>query len=86
MKNKILSSLEEASTKIKDLKKKKKKIVHCHGVFDVIHLGHINHFKSAKSQGDILIITVTADEYVNKGPNRPIFTLQMRMELLSLRI
>ena len=83
MKNKILSSLEEASTKIKDLKKKKKKIVHCHGVFDVIHLGHINHFKSAKSQGDILIITVTADEYVNKGPNRPIFTLQMRMELLS---
>ena len=83
MRNKILSSLEEASTKIKELKKKKKKIVLCHGVFDVIHLGHINHFKSAKSQGNILIVTVTADEYVNKGPNRPIFTLQMRMELLS---
>ncbi len=33
--------------------------------------------------GDILIVTVTADQYVNKGPNRPIFELQKRMEMLS---
>ena len=31
--------------KLKDFKKNKKKIVLCHGVFDLVHLGHIKHFK-----------------------------------------
>ncbi|OUV61135.1 MAG: hypothetical protein CBC82_07275 [Cellvibrionales bacterium TMED122] len=83
MNKKIIPNIKEASFKIKALKKKNKKIIHCHGVFDVIHLGHINHFKKAKSLGDILIVTVTADEFVNKGPNRPIFPLDIRMELLA---
>ncbi len=83
MKKKILSDLNEARSVIKNLKKNKKKIIHCHGVFDVIHLGHINHFKKSKSLGNILIVSVTSDEYVNKGPNRPIFSLDVRMELLS---
>ena len=34
--------------KLQNLKNKKKKIVLCHGVFDLLHLGHIEHFKSAK--------------------------------------
>lgn len=83
MNKKILSDLSEASSLIKILKKNKKKIIHCHGVFDVIHLGHIRHFKKSKSLGDILIVSVTSDDYVNKGPNRPIFPLEIRMELLS---
>ncbi len=83
MQKKMISNLKEAGLKIRSLKKKNKRIVHCHGVFDVIHLGHINHFKKAKSLGDILVVTVTADEFVNKGPNRPIFPLDVRMELLS---
>ncbi|MBT6225868.1 MAG: adenylyltransferase/cytidyltransferase family protein, partial [Candidatus Scalindua sp.] len=35
-----------------------KKVVHCHGVFDLIHIGHIKHFQEAKSMGDILVVTL----------------------------
>ena len=48
-----------------------------------MHIGHINHFKEAKKLGDILIVTVTQDKYVNKGPNRPIFSLNTRMESIA---
>ena len=79
---KIISS-EDLPKKIKFLKKKKKKIVLCHGVFDIIHAGHISHFKSAKKFGDILIISVTTDKFVNKGFNRPMFDLSNRKKILS---
>lgn len=59
------------------------KIVHCHGVFDLLHIGHIRHFEQAKSLGDILIVTVTPDKYVNKGPHRPAFTERLRVEAVA---
>ena len=65
------------------LKKKKKKIVLCHGVFDLLHLGHIKHFEEAGTFGDVLVVTITPDEYVNKGPNRPAFTTALRLEALA---
>ena len=45
----------------------------CHGVFDLFHIGHLNHINEAKKLGDILIVSVTTDKYVNKGPGRPFF-------------
>ena len=54
-------------------KKNGKKVVMCHGVFDLLHLGHIKHFEKAKSLGDILVVSITADKFVNKGPGRPAF-------------
>ena len=69
--------------KIKRLKLKKKKIILCHGVFDLIHLGHIKHFKSAKNFGDFLIVSLTADKYIKKGPGRPIFNQNQRLEFLK---
>ena len=68
---------------LKKLKNSKKKIVMCHGVFDLYHVGHLNHFKEAKTYGDILIVSVTSDKYVNKGPGRPYFNLSQRLEILS---
>ena len=65
------------------LKHKNKKIVLCHGVFDVIHIGHIEHFEQAKKKGDILIVSITADKFVNKGPNRPAFNQNIRLKALS---
>ena len=59
------------------------KIVHCHGVFDLIHLGHIRHFKSAKIYGDILVISITDDQFVNKGPKRPYNTASDRALMLA---
>ena len=60
-----------------------KKIVLCHGVFDLLHIGHIKYFENAKTAGDILIVTITPDRYVNKGPNRPAFPEQLRCEAIA---
>jgi len=58
-------------------------IVHCHGVFDILHYGHLLHLQSAKQYGDILVVTVTPDRYVNKGPGRPRFSEQKRSAMLA---
>ncbi len=60
-----------------------KRIVHCHGVFDVLHAGHLAYFQSAKKMGDTLVVTLTADEFVNKGPGRPYFNSRVRTEMLA---
>ena len=60
-----------------------KKIGMVHGVFDVIHIGHIKYFQEAKKHCDYLIASVTADKFVNKSPNKPIFNETQRIELLE---
>jgi len=65
------------------LKQQGKTIVQCHGVFDLIHPGHIRHLRSAKKYGDILIVTITGDKFVHKGPGRPIFNEHLRSEVLA---
>ena len=55
----------------------------CHGVFDLFHIGHLDYLKFAKQKCDILVVSVTADKYVNKGPGRPFFNLKKRIELLK---
>ncbi|HSX38026.1 MAG TPA: PfkB family carbohydrate kinase [Chlamydiales bacterium] len=59
------------------------KIVQCHGVFDLLHPGHIRHFKIAKEQGDKLVVSLTPDRFVNKGPGRPVFTESLRLESIA---
>ncbi len=78
-----IKSLAELQPLIAGLKKDRKKIVHCHGCFDIIHIGHIKHFHEAKQQGDILIVTVTPDRFINKGPGRPLFTETVRVQALA---
>ncbi len=60
-----------------------KKIVQCHGVYDVLHAGHLSYFHSAKQFGDILVVTITSDRYVNKGPGRPYFTAKVRASMIA---
>lgn len=59
------------------------KVVLCHGVFDLLHMGHVRHLEAARREGSLLIVTVTADKCVNKGPDRPVFTEQLRSEMLA---
>ena len=82
IKNKILplESLKKISS---ENKKNKKKIIHCHGTFDLLHAGHYRHFQDSKNLGDILFVTVTADKYINKGPGRPIFNQYLRAEMIA---
>src|SRR5436190_1757008 len=72
--NSKILSLDELARVVAGLQRAGKVVVQCHGVFDLMHIGHIRHFESAKRLGDVLIVTVTPDRYVNKGPNRPVFT------------
>jgi len=78
-----IKSLEEVQQIANNLKNEGKKIVHCHGCFDMLHYGHIKHFEAAKSLGDVLIATVTPDRFVNKGPGRPFFNEDIRMQALA---
>ena len=80
IKNKILDLKKLKKIRVKFLRKK---IVLCHGVFDLLHVGHINYFKSAKKYGNILVVSVTNDKYVNKGPGRPAFSIDNRLKFLQ---
>jgi rfaE bifunctional protein kinase chain/domain/rfaE bifunctional protein nucleotidyltransferase chain/domain len=76
-------SLDKLVEIIAKLKNTGKRIVLCHGVYDLVHLGHIRHLNLAKQEGDILVVTVTADKFVRKGPGRPIFNEHLRAETLA---
>ena len=64
-------------------KKNKFKLGLVHGVFDVLHIGHIEHFREAKKLCEKLIVSVTSDKFVNKGPNRPAFDIKERVNVLK---
>jgi rfaE bifunctional protein nucleotidyltransferase chain/domain len=79
---KILS-LEELATVLARLRAEGCRIVHCHGVFDLLHPGHVRHLAQARKFGDVLVVTLTPDRYVNKGANRPAFPEGLRAEVLA---
>ncbi len=60
-----------------------KRVVHCHGCFDIVHPGHVRHMRFAKAQGDILLVTITADDQVAKGDGRPLIPQELRAENLA---
>ncbi len=80
--NKI-KSLDELRDLGTDLRAAGKKLVLCHGVFDLLHLGHIRHLQEASEMGDVLVVTLTQDKFVNKGPNRPAFSEDLRAEAIA---
>jgi rfaE bifunctional protein nucleotidyltransferase chain/domain len=82
IKSKIVT-LDGLAGIIHTLKKDGRTVVQCHGVFDLLHPGHIRHFKAAKREGDVLVVTVTKDVYVVKGPGRPVFNEQLRVESIA---
>ncbi|MDO8662338.1 MAG: adenylyltransferase/cytidyltransferase family protein [Candidatus Omnitrophota bacterium] len=75
--------IDSLAKTIKGLKASGKKVVLCHGCFDLMHPGHIKYFQAAKKMGDILVVTVTPDIYIDKGPGRPVFNQQLRVESIA---
>lgn len=57
-------------------------VVLANGCFDILHIGHVEHLKQARAMGDKLIVALTHDAFVNKGPNRPINNWAARAEVL----
>ena len=70
-------------TKINQIRKNNKTIGLCHGVFDLLHYGHLLHFEAAKKKCDYLFVSITSDEYIAKGPNRPIHKNNERIHFLK---
>jgi rfaE bifunctional protein kinase chain/domain/rfaE bifunctional protein nucleotidyltransferase chain/domain len=76
-------SIEQLAQRSAELKAQGKTVALCHGTFDLLHIGHIRHLQSAARQADALLVSVTADEYVNKGPGRPVFNQYLRAENIA---
>jgi len=80
--NKIMK-LEDLAEVMESLRLQNKKVVHCHGCFDLLHIGHIRHFRQARRKGDVLVVTLTPDRFVDKGPGRPAFPETLRAEAIA---
>lgn len=64
-----------------------RKVIMCHGAFDLVHPGHLRHLMYAKSKGDILVASLTSDAHINKANHRPFVPQQLRaMNLAALEI
>jgi rfaE bifunctional protein nucleotidyltransferase chain/domain len=59
------------------------KIVLCSGCWDILHIGHLRHLQAARRYGDWLVVSVTKDAYVKKGPRRPVFSDRERREMVG---
>lgn len=65
------------------LRRQGRRLVQCHGCFDVVHPGHIRYLKFARSLGQFLLVSVSADDVVEKGYDRPYIPQDLRMENLA---
>jgi len=74
--------LEDLKKIIVDLKANGKKVGLALGCFDMVHVGHARHFRAAKGLCDSLVVAVTKNSAVNKGPGRPVIDENDRAEIL----
>ena len=78
-----IKTVEEAAALSAAWRAQGLKVVMAHGVFDLLHLGHLHHLQEGRRQGDRLIVSLTADAFVNKGPGRPAFPSLQRAEMVG---
>ncbi|MDC1076103.1 PfkB family carbohydrate kinase [Litorivicinus sp.] len=72
-----IKSLEEVKAIVGEYPREQT-VALCHGVFDIVHPGHIRHFKHVSEMADILIVSLTRDQYINKGPVQPYLPDELR--------
>jgi rfaE bifunctional protein kinase chain/domain len=60
-----------------------RKVIMCHGTFDIVHPGHLRHLMYAKDKAGVLVASVTADEHISKGPYRPYVPEELRSANLA---
>ena len=78
-----IKSIGELATLAAAARAAGRQVVLAHGVFDLLHVGHKRHLDIGKQNGELLIVTITTDRHVNKGPGRPIFPEALRAEMLA---
>ena len=78
-----IKTLQELASEAATYRRERQRVVLAHGTFDLLHLGHVRYFEEARQQGDVLMVTITADNFVNKGPSRPYFQHELRAEMVG---
>lgn len=70
---------------VQEAQKHGEKVVMTNGCFDILHSGHVMYLEQAKALGNRLIVAVNNDDSVRrlKGNDRPINSLERRMQVLS---
>ncbi len=80
--SKILT-LEALGAFVRDQQRQTRRVALCHGCFDILHVGHVRHFEFARGASDVLVVTITPDRFIDKGPGRPVFPAGERAELVA---
>ena len=76
-------AFDNAGAVLGELRGQGRKIVQSHGIYDLMLPGHIAHLEEAKALGDILVVSLTGDKCVRKGPGRPYFNEQLRAKAVA---
>jgi cytidyltransferase-like protein len=78
-----IKSIEELAAAAASLRAAGKRIVQCHGIFDLLHIGTIRYLEQAKRLGDVLLVTLTPDEHAARWPARVLFAQSLRAEAIA---
>ena len=66
---------------------RKQSVIMCHGAFDLVHPGHVQHLMYAKSKADVLVASLTCDAHISKAAYRPFVPQNLRaMNLAALEV
>jgi len=81
--NPKLASVEGLAAELPRLQQAGRRVVLCHGVYDLVHIGHIKHFEAAKRMGDVLVVAVTPDRHLDSDAGATRFNEELRREALA---
>ncbi|MCA9307838.1 MAG: adenylyltransferase/cytidyltransferase family protein, partial [Phycisphaerales bacterium] len=73
-----ICSLAQVLQHRRDAEARGERVVQCHGCFDIVHPGHVRHLEHARRLGERLLVSITADEFIDKGVARPLFGESLR--------
>ena len=76
-------SLDQLAARAAAARTDQQKVSLCHGVFDQLHVGHIRHLQQARQMGDLLVVTITPDRFLEKSPQRPSLPEALRAETVA---
>lgn len=77
-----IKALEELAQAI-GKRPRPKAVIMCHGVFDIVHPGHLRHLMYAKEKADVLVASLTADAHITKADHRPYVPQELRAQNLA---
>ena len=81
----MILNIDEAAGFVREQQQHGRQVVFTHGVFDLLHPGHVRHLTAARREGDVLLVAVLSDRSARaaKGPSRPVMPDRERAEILD---